>query len=317
MTYKTAKHRSAMTAIAAALALSATPLFAQETVVPDPPPETASEPVTETSDPLAPEPTAPEAPVVTETASQPANTSKPVAKTKAATRPVAAPARPSATRSSGAATNAPAEIAAPAADELIDAPAAPPVEATPAPAPASAESASLDEAQKMDTMLELGGAGLLALAAAGVALRTRSRRKEEERIEEAKWAYIEAHPEADVEREPAFARSPAPRHDLVPATSTALARTPVTKLPKGFDLSRFGPHVQDAYRGPTPDNPSLSLRYRLRRASFLDQKERAGKEAAAQAAKIPAKGNWESRSDAAFLFRRAGTKNSAEPAFQR
>jgi hypothetical protein len=46
-------------------------------------------------------------------------------------------------------------------------------------------------------------------------------------------------------------------------------------LPNGFDLSRFGPHVQAAYRGPTPDNPSLSLRHRLRRAAAMDQRERA------------------------------------------
>lgn len=33
-------------------------------------------------------------------------------------------------------------------------------------------------------------------------------------------------------------------------------------------------HVDRARRGPTPDNPSLSLKKRLKRASFLDQRER-------------------------------------------
>lgn len=33
-------------------------------------------------------------------------------------------------------------------------------------------------------------------------------------------------------------------------------------------------HVERARRGPTPDNPSLSLRKRLKRAAFLDQRER-------------------------------------------
>jgi len=76
----------------------------------------------------------------------------------------------------------------------------------------------------------------------------------------------------------------APRHDPV------FADTPKTALPEGFDLSRFGRHVQAAYRGPTADNPSLSLKYRLRRASALDQRERLAGTAAAetQKAKAPA-----------------------------
>jgi hypothetical protein len=33
-------------------------------------------------------------------------------------------------------------------------------------------------------------------------------------------------------------------------------------------------HVDRAMRGPTPDNPSLSLSKRLKRAAFFDQRER-------------------------------------------
>jgi len=33
-------------------------------------------------------------------------------------------------------------------------------------------------------------------------------------------------------------------------------------------------HVDRAKRGPTPDNPSLSLKKRLKRAAFFDQRER-------------------------------------------
>ena len=33
-------------------------------------------------------------------------------------------------------------------------------------------------------------------------------------------------------------------------------------------------HVDRARRGPTPDNPSLSLKKRLKRAAFFDQRER-------------------------------------------
>ena len=49
---------------------------------------------------------------------------------------------------------------------------------------------------------------------------------------------------------------------------------PMTDLPEGFDISRFGPNVQDAYRGQTEDNPSASLKHRLSRASGMDQQER-------------------------------------------
>jgi hypothetical protein len=49
---------------------------------------------------------------------------------------------------------------------------------------------------------------------------------------------------------------------------------PSATLPTGFDMSRYGPHVQAAYRGPTEDNPSLSLSRRLKRARFYDQRAR-------------------------------------------
>ena len=84
--------------------------------------------------------------------------------------------------------------------------------------------------------------------------------------------------------EPAFVRAFADAP--VPATAPVVAAGrwreprrgridgPTTDLPEGFDLSKFGPHVQAAYKGPTEDNPSLSLKYRLRRAAALDQMAR-------------------------------------------
>ncbi len=33
-------------------------------------------------------------------------------------------------------------------------------------------------------------------------------------------------------------------------------------------------HVERAMRGPTPDNPSLSLKKRLKRAAFFDKRDR-------------------------------------------
>jgi hypothetical protein len=331
MTYHNVKLRSAMTAIAAVLALSPAPLFAQS--APDPVPESTTEPVT--PDPLAPEPVAPEGPVVTDTASQPAKTSEPAAKPKAAARRPTATARSSATRSSVATATEPVANPAPATEESANAPVAAAPVAPPPTVPAEnaaadqARQAAADRAQQLDDTLELvgaAGAGLLALAGAGLALRSRKRRSEEERLEEAKWAIIEASPdpESQVEREPAFTRAPTSMHDPAPANSAIPTGAPATRLPNGFDLSRFGPHVQAAYRGPTPDNPSLSLKYRLRRAGALDQQaHRAANEAAARpAAQAPTKPAWAqpaqtAREEAKFMLRRAGTNNGAKPVYQR
>ena len=41
-------------------------------------------------------------------------------------------------------------------------------------------------------------------------------------------------------------------------------------------------HVDRAMRGPTPDNPSLSLKKRLKRAAFLDKREREVAEGTAE-----------------------------------
>lgn len=129
-------------------------------------------------------------------------------------------------------------------------------------------------------------AGLIVLALIVFALNRRRCRRALER-EEAVW--YDEQPVAEPEVAPAMAE-PAWSEDLVPPpepvaqpelVAPAATAAVITKpepadstLPAGFDISRFGPHVQAAYRGPTPDNPSLSLRHRLRRAAALDQAER-------------------------------------------
>ena len=184
-------------------------------------------------------------------------------------------------------------------------------------------------ARNNTTLLIAGGAALGLLLLGGVAaMRRRRRRKQDEADEATKMAFIEAaeqeHDEHPAAAEPAFVRA-APRHDPVPVSSisdkTPIADAPNTELPEDFDLSRFGPHVQAAYRGPTEDNPSLSLKHRLRRANFLDQQEkRAVEEAGAMPAPAtetaPAKSSWETRSDGEFIFRRAGTKPAEKPVLQ-
>ncbi len=46
--------------------------------------------------------------------------------------------------------------------------------------------------------------------------------------------------------------------------------TDTTNTPSGSTES----HVDRAMLGPTPDNPSLSLKTRLKRAAFFDQRDR-------------------------------------------
>jgi hypothetical protein len=159
---------------------------------------------------------------------------------------------------------------------------APPQPLAAAPAPEAAAPVANPVAAQDPTindMLPIAGAaglGALALLGAGLVIRRRRRREDEvhEEYEVTSWDRDEdvaPQPMA----EPAFTRSEPvrPIHDPTPMPSPAMA-VAATKLPNGFDISKFGRHVQAAYRGPTKDNPSLSLKNRLRRASFFDQRER-------------------------------------------
>jgi len=345
MTHIIQPFAKAMTAIAAVLALSATPSFAQEVgTPPDPATDATTQPTT--ADPLAPE-NASQAPA-TDTAVPPA--SKPKVETRTTATQRAKPsASASASRSTAQRTSAAAPAATTAASAVKIAPPAPlpaepqpPVAAEPAPlaiaqpAPVSDTPDTLSDLMA-DDMLPIAGAGalgLIALGGVGIAVRRRKRRREDAEIEARQQALAMAEagptpaPEpaaqptleldraAEVRPGPVFNRARAPVHDPVPDRNA-----PVTSLPDGFDLSRFGPHMQAAYRGPTADNPSLSLKYRLRRAAFLDQQDRRMaaqtevKHAAKMPAKAPARGDWESRSDADFMFRRASkpVRSPVEP----
>lgn len=125
-----------------------------------------------------------------------------------------------------------------------------------------------------------------------MAMRRRKRHAaDEDDFGEEEWATNEpvAYDEPAAASEPAFART------SQPAPARVIDGAPVTALPAGFDLSRFGRHVQAAYRGPTPDNPSLSLKNRLRRASFFDQQERSAAQASDDAFKSSEKPTRENR----------------------
>lgn len=301
-----------MTAIAAVMAATSTPAFAQEVTTTEPVVEITPEPVT-TSDPLAAEPaTVPQSSVESATteAAPAAAAVKPVRKV------AAKPVRTTTNRPTASARTAAPAAQAPAADAAVEPPvtaeAAMPVAEPVAPTPV--EPAGVAANDGLENALPIAGAaglGLLALAGAGLAMRRRKRRADDEEVYgDDEWVTDEpvAYSEPVNSPEPAFARAPEPE------PAAMIDGVPVTALPAGFDLSRYGRHVQAAYRGPTPDNPSLSLKNRLRRASFFDQQERraakASAEAPKQSAEKPARENRQAN-NSDFMLRPA-----AQPAFK-
>lgn len=323
--------RPGMTAIAAVIALSSTPLFAQDAAPQTTPNTVPAQVAPPTVVPTAPStsiPTTVTPPAATTVALQPATPVIELAPPAAVTpAPVeAAPVVRATERPARAATPRPAASqrnAAPAPATPVEArPTTPPaaVEATPVPIAVEAEAAPVEEAappaaatiSNNDT-LPLVGAGalaVLALGAAGFALSRRRRRDDmfaEETVAAEPMTAAPAAPPA-----PAFAREAAPMR--IPAAAAAAT------LPNGFDISRHGRHVQAAYRGPTPDNPFVSLRKRLTRAHFYDMQEAQAAETgaaptsqAAAPALRPAQDRFEVRSPA----RGNAQTGSFRPAFQR
>ena len=286
MTHKTPNIRPAMTAIAAVLALSSTALLAQTA------PE-ATPPVTEAPATAVPE-SAPAATTVPE-AAPPATAVEPSA--TIASDPIATTAEPTTTRSSKSTTTRrtvtvarPARAAAPVARAAVAAPdaaPAPAVEAAPVPivaipadppavaATPPAQDASIDS----NTLLPIAaaaGLGLLGLIGLGVAMRRRKRRNEEEEF--AAVDQTEPAFEAPAPADPLFAEYPTAPRSVEPAPAFILGAAPAaasTSAGSSSDCTDAPPgsHVEAACEGPTADNPSLSIKKRLKRAHFFDQRE--------------------------------------------
>jgi len=265
MTHKTPGIRLATTAIAAVLALSSAQLLAQTTTaVPDSAPAVTipSEPLTTSaSDPLAPEPT-----IVTPKASKSTTTKR----AASVARPAKAAARTPVT--------APVAAPVPSAAKQVEAALGPVAAAEPAPPPPAQVAAPVVTPRPAgDSLLPIAaalGLGLLGMILVGLALRRRRRRNEEEEFAAAEQEL--AIDEAPAKLDPLFAKpavvaaaaSAAPAEFLPAGAEAAPALTPsdcVDAAP--------GSHVEAACDGPTEDNPSLSLKKRLKRAHFFDERE--------------------------------------------
>ena len=279
---------SALPAIAAALALSSTPLLAQEAqpVPSDPPPATTAEPATapestpvttETTTTTTQEPVATEAaPVATKTT----KTTKTVRTSRGATaKPTAAPRMSTThtvTRETAPAAAAPA-APPPAQTQQSQSAVAPVVDMNANP---STRPTTTAQSTKSDETLPIAAGGalaLLALGGAGIALAKRRRRHQDE--ESAEDEHIEHEAVEPVAREPE-----AVIHEEQPAIVAPSAfawgnqpSEPTRSNAQTVDDDDRMPGeswVQRAYRGPTPNNPSVSLRARLKRAAFFDKRER-------------------------------------------
>lgn len=266
-------NRSGLAAIAAATALLSTPALAQDAtpVTSDPAPIVADEPIpaepTTTqeavADPLAPAAT-----------TSPTTTSSTTTTTTRTARPTRATSAP-ATRAPAASARTPSPVAAPVAAIPATPDAAPlaadPAMVAPLPEPASVAPAASSDASLLDNdMLPIAGAaglGLLALAGAGFAMRRR-RRDDDEVMVDNEW------------HEPVISRAaPQPVHSASSVAAPVMASAPIAASPFNWDsLPRHAAapvnRIEAAKHGPTPDNPSLSLKKRLKRAAFFDQRDR-------------------------------------------
>jgi len=278
---------SALPAIAAALALSSTQSFAQEVPQQAQPVTTEPAPATAQPAPVADEP----APATDTSAAAPATSPTPV---KNATRTVKhnthiTASKPAATvKQTITRTVATSHLAAPPPAPAPVAPAAPTSQSKVAPVVdlnakpgAPAQTTAAKPANQSDETLEIAGGALALLAlGAGAAAVARSRRR---RREEQEWADEQtmAHEPFETVAAPAPAAEPI-IHEVQPATVAPSAfawgdRQPARANEPMVEQEDRRPGetwIERAYRGPSRNNPSVSLRARLKRAAFFDKRER-------------------------------------------
>lgn len=297
---------SALPAIAAALALSSTTALAQEAqpTTPDAVPQATAP--TPTPAPVDAAPVAAETPdAATSTPVDEGPGSTPSHSTAKrtvhhATTPASGPRTVAKTVSTHTThATVPAAAVAPVAPAATT-PTPPPrdnsavkpiVDMTAADKPATAQPTAAPADNSKETAMEIGGGALalLAIGAGALALSRRRRHEEDEAVYDETYEPETAEPVetaapvADAESESAMDM---PRHDPVhreqaniiapemSAFSWADRPPEAATVDDGSDRNRGETWVERAYRGPSPANPSASLKNRLRRAAFFDKRER-------------------------------------------
>jgi hypothetical protein len=280
--------RTGVAAIAAVLALSSTQIVAQEAAQP-----VTAEPVM--TIPAQPPPAATPDPLALTTEPTQTSTTKTTTTSTTARRSArAAPAKPApvatrtVTRKVTAHTASPAPLVAAAPAAAPPAPAAKPapvvdLSAQSAAVPPPQTTASQPAFQLNQNELILGGGALalVALAAAAIAMRRRRRRLEEE--EAAQYDYDMVEPVQPPAAEPELLLEQTPRHDPIFDRQPAIVAPPMSAFPQttrprqdaaAGDCLELESWTERAKCGPTPDNPSQSLKKRLKRAAFFEQRDR-------------------------------------------
>lgn len=265
---------SALPAIVAALALSSTPVWAQaaQPVPTDPPAVTSTQPA-----PTAPDP----APVTADTSPSTDSVAAPATETttaktvttKTAKRILAAKSTPvTTTTTKRTVTTRPTvpAIASVSTTTTTTKPVAinsrpqPVVNLNAKPATPALTSSAVRPAHRKNNALPIAAGGALAFLALGGAAVAMNRRRDED-----EWTddMVEEQP---LDTTVAETRPVPIAHDEQP---TIIAPSAFAWNPKAAATDNES-HVERAYRGPTPGNPSLSLRKRLKRAAFMDKRER-------------------------------------------
>ena len=145
--------------------------------------------------------------------------------------------------------------------------------ATPAVAPAKPLSAWLD-----DPRVQMGGGALILLiiiaATTSILIGRRGLRREKEWADEQTMAYEPCETVA----EPAGKAEPVVHEEqpaivAPPASAFAWGDGPQADLDEQADRHPGETWTERAHRGPSPENPSASLKTRLKRAAFFDTRE--------------------------------------------
>lgn len=300
--------RLGATAIAAVLALSSTPLLAQQATTDT----TQTAPTATTDTAPATTDTAPAATTDTTTA-VPDSSSTTTVETTTTAKPPAVHHSASAARSvttthvARAATTA---RAAPVAAAPLPVAATPAAVPPPAPAPTvapplaqvagpppAAQNSNTQQPADNRTAEMIGGALFLAIVLGALAYALSRRRTRETVYEEEAYEPETSHEEAEpvhaehviAEEQPAIVAPEAsafswgrPEAGQLDTGVPAAAPRETVARDDGDDRWPGESWVDRAYRGPSTNNPSLSLRKRLKRAAFFDSREREAAEGRAE-----------------------------------
>ena len=125
--------------------------------------------------------------------------------------------------------------------------------------------------KKDDTPIIAAGSALAFLAIGGAAVGLSRRKREDEEMMQGETMLDEPGQDAEpAVRDPIFAEEP----PMIAPEVSAFAWDDEHRVADGIERRSGETWVERAYRGPSPDNPSLSLRKRLKRAAFFDKRDR-------------------------------------------